>query len=96
MYLTELNPGPTIPIQALPAEGRLWPSEDDDDDEEEDDEDDDDYTNRNNDGDDGETLLEKFGNKICRQCCRGNPIKSDFEIFEHRAFQTFVWGKASK
>ena len=61
-----------------------------------DDEDDDDYTNRNNDGDDGETLLEKFGNKICRQCCRGNPIKSDFEIFEHRAFQTFVWGKALK
>ena len=59
-------------------------------------EDADDYTNRNNDGDDGETLLEKFGNKICRQCCRGNPIKSDFEIFEHRAFQTFVWGKALK
>ena len=57
---------------------------------------DDDYTNRNNDGDDGKTLLEKFGNKICRQCCRGNPIKSDFEIFEHRALQTFVWGKALK
>ena len=60
------------------------------------DDDDDDYTNRNNDGDDGETLLEKFGNKICRQCCRGNPIKSDFEIFEHWAFQTLVWGKALK
>ena len=26
MYLTELNPGPTIQIYALPAEGRLWPS----------------------------------------------------------------------
>ena len=26
MYLTELNPGPTIRILALPAEGRLWPS----------------------------------------------------------------------
>ena len=26
MFLTELNPGPTIPILALPAVGRLWPS----------------------------------------------------------------------
>ena len=41
MYLTELNPGPTIPIQALPAVGRLWPSDDDDDDWDDDDDDDD-------------------------------------------------------
>ena len=31
LYPLDLYPGPTIPSQALPAVGQLWPSGDDDD-----------------------------------------------------------------